>query len=62
MPARTRRFRLTLERDVEKALRHAAIARDATTAAVIETALVELLMRAGWVKPSSERPAAPEGR
>ena len=57
-----KRYKLKLDHETIKALRHAAIAREATTAAVIETAVVELLMRDGWVRPTtspSELPSAP---
>ena len=49
MTIMTRRYRLHVDAAFERALRHAAIARETTPARVLQAAAVELLKRDGWI-------------
>lgn len=55
----TKRYRLRIDPVIEKALRHAAVARETTPAGVLQAAVRELLERDGWIQAtdgSEQRP------
>jgi len=45
----TKRYRLHVDAAFERALRHAAVARETTPAGVLQAAATELLKRDGWI-------------
>ena len=46
----TKRYRLHVDDAFERALRHAAVARETTPAGVLQAAATELLKRDGWIQ------------